>query len=139
MKAACRKESIDMAWFGRQSGVKVMVAAALVAALGIIPAVAPAAGPLYRSTYPSKVTNKLGRGLGNFFFCWVEIPIEINREVQNTDLVTGSLTGLGRGFWFTGKRLVLGVVDVFTCPFDIYDNNYQSIQRSEFPFMDEVE
>lgn len=98
-----------------------------------------AAGPLYQSTYPSKITNKLGRGLGNILFCWAEIPLEINREIQNTDPVTGFFVGGGQGIYHTVKRLGLGVVDVVTFPVDIYGNNYQSVQRTEFPFIDEVE
>lgn len=98
-----------------------------------------AAGPLYRSTYPSKITNKLGRGLGNIVFCWVEIPLEINEEIQNTDPFTGSIVGLGKGIFYTGQRLVLGAVDVVTFPVDLYGNNYQSVQRTEFPFIDEVD
>lgn len=100
---------------------------------------ASAVGPLYLSTYPSKITNKFGRGLGNILFCWAEIPLEINQEIQDTDPVTGLFVGGGQGIYYTGRRLVLGVVDVVTFPIDIYGNNYQSIQRTEFPFIDEVE
>ncbi len=98
-----------------------------------------ATGPLYTTTYPSKITNKLGRGLGNILFCWVEIPLEINEEIQNTDPVTGTVVGLGKGVFYTGQRLVLGTVDVVTFPVDIYGNNFQSVQRTEFPFIDEVD
>ena len=98
-----------------------------------------AVGPLYGSTYPSKITSKLGRGLGNLLFCWVEIPIEINEEIQNTDPVTGTAVGLGEGLFYTVQRLGLSVVDIVTFPIDVYGNNYQSIQRTEFPFIDEVE
>jgi putative exosortase-associated protein (TIGR04073 family) len=100
---------------------------------------ANATGPLWGSTYPSKITNKLGNGLGNIFFCWAEVPYELNHEIQNTDPLTGSVTGFGQGIYYTGQRLVLGVVDVFTFPFDLYDNNYQSVQRTKFPFIDEAE
>jgi len=117
-----------------------MAVLAIVVVLAIAtPAPAPAAGPLYRSTWPTKVTYKLGSGIGNVAFCWAEFPIEINQEIQNTDPFTGSITGFFRGFWFTGRRFVLGIVDVVTFPIDIYGNNYQSIQRTEFPFIDEVE
>ncbi len=100
---------------------------------------AEAAGPLYGSTYPSKITGKLWRGVGNVLFCWCEVPYEINHEVQNTDIFTGSIVGFFKGIYFTGQRLVLGIVDVVTFPIDIYGNNYQSIQRTKFPFIDEVE
>lgn len=98
-----------------------------------------AAGPLYRSTYPSKITYKLGSGIGNVLFCWAEFPLEINEEIQNTDPFTGSIIGFFKGFYYTCQRLVLGVVDIVTFPIDVYGNNYQSIQRTEFPFMDEVD
>jgi putative exosortase-associated protein (TIGR04073 family) len=100
---------------------------------------AQAVGPLYGSTYFSKVFSKLGRGVGNVFFCWVEVPIEINQNVQNTDNVSGAFVGGFTGLWYTIRRFGLGVVDVVTFPVDVYGNNYQSIQRTEFPFIDEVE
>lgn len=120
----------------RTLAVTAMVALVLAV---VAPAFATSTGPLYRTTYPSKISNKLGRGLGNMLFCWVEIPIEINQEVQNTDLVTGSIVGFGLGLFRTGQRFVIGAVDVVTFPVDIYGNNYQSVQRTEFPFIDEVE
>jgi putative exosortase-associated protein (TIGR04073 family) len=116
-----------------------LIAGATCAAALIAPSQAEARGPLYGATYPSKVTGKLWRGISNTAFCWVEIPIEINREIQHTDPFTGVCVGLGRGVWFTGQRLVLGVVDVVTFPVDVYGNNYGSKQRTEFPFIDEVE
>ena len=103
----------------------------------VVPAFA--SGPLYLSTYPSKITNKLGRGLGNVLFCWAELPLEINQEIQDTDPVTGLAVGGGQGIYYTGQRLVLGLVDIVTFPVDIYGNNYQSVQRTQFPFIDEVD
>lgn len=120
---------------------RALIAAFVLSALMIsaFPTPSPAKGPLFGSTYPSKVTSKFWRGTGNVLFCWVEIPLEINREIQNTDPFTGSLQGLFQGFYFTGRRLVLGAADMVTFPVDVYGNNFQSIQRSEFPFIDEVE
>ena len=118
---------------------KVILAGLLTLGLLLSAGIAPAAGPLYRSTYASKTTNKLGRGLGNVLFCWAEVPLEVNREIQNTDPVTGIAVGGSNGLYYTGRRLVLGLVDVVTFPVDIYGNNYQSVQRTEFPFIDEVE
>ncbi len=116
-----------------------IIAAALLGGLMIAPQFAQARGPLYRTTYPSKITYKLWSGVGNVFFSWCEVPIEINREIQNTDPFTGTFVGLGKGFWYTGRRFVLGAVDVVTFPVDLYGNNWQSIQRTEFPFIEEVE
>lgn len=104
-----------------------------------VPAVTQARGPLYGDTYPSKITGKLWQGIGNTFFCWCEIPIEINEEIQDTDPFTGSVVGFFTGLWYTVRRLGLGVFDVITFPIDVYGNNYQSIQRTAFPFIDEVE
>lgn len=122
---------------------RLFFAAAFAALVGLLTVVGPsraeATGPLYGSTYFSKVFSKLGRGAGNIAFCWCEFPLEINHEVQNTDPTSGAFVGFFRGFYFTGQRLVLGIVDVITFPVDIYGNNYQSIQRTEFPFIDEVE
>lgn len=124
----------------RSRGKAAASALLLALALSVMtPTIVEAKGPLYGSTYPTKISNKLLRGVGNTAFCWCEIPIEINREIQSTDPFTGFFTGLVRGLWFTGTRLVLGVVDIVTFPFDTFSNNYQSVQRTEFPFIDEVE
>lgn len=114
-------------------------AAAAAAVLVAAPTTADARGPLYGATYPSKITGKLWSGVANTAFCWVEIPIEINREVQHTDPFTGAVVGTVRGLYFTGQRLVYGVVDIVTFPVDVYGNNFQSKQRTAFPFIDEVE
>lgn len=121
------------------SPAKLLLAALAFVVLAMFTAPAPAAGPLYRSTYPSKITYKLGQGIGNVVFCWVEIPLEINEEIQDTDPFTGSIVGFYKGLWFTVRRFGLGVADIVTFPIDVYGNNYQSIQRTEFPFIDEVE
>ncbi|MCC6546103.1 exosortase system-associated protein, TIGR04073 family [Candidatus Sumerlaeota bacterium] len=128
MKALLKK-------LGRPVSLAVLVAALMFSAQDS----ARATGPLYGSTYFSKIFAKLGRGVGNIAFCWVEFPYEINHGIQNTDPTSGTFTGFFRGLYFTGQRLVLGVVDVVTFPIDIYGNNYQSIQRTEFPFIDEVQ
>jgi putative exosortase-associated protein (TIGR04073 family) len=113
---------------------------ALGALLAVVaPSAAQARGPLYGTTYPSKVTGKLWGGVSNVVFCWVEMPIEIIREIQNTDPFTGSVVGFFTGLWYTVRRFGLGLVDVVTFPLDVYGNNYQSIQRTDFPFIDEVE
>ncbi|MBX3729373.1 MAG: exosortase system-associated protein, TIGR04073 family [Candidatus Sumerlaeia bacterium] len=124
--------------FSKGARLAIPVLAVLVL-LAAVPQATQARGPLYRTTYPSKVTHKLWSGVSNILFCWVEIPIEINREIQNTDPFSGSLVGLGRGIWFTGRRLGVGVVDAVTCPFDVWSNNYGTVQRTDFPFIDEVE
>lgn len=115
------------------------LSALLAATIGATTGCSTKTGPLYGSTYPSKSLSKLGRGAGNVLFCWAEVPIEVNREMQNTDIVSGLAVGLGQGIWHTGRRFVLGAVDVVTFPIDVYGNNYQSIQRTEFPFIDDVE
>ncbi|MDX2175335.1 MAG: exosortase system-associated protein, TIGR04073 family [Candidatus Sumerlaeia bacterium] len=122
----------------RRTALRFGCALAAAAALAA-PALVSATGPLYGSTYPSKASTKLFRGVGNVLFCWVELPLEINREIQNTDNVSGVFVGTGQGLWYTVRRFALGAVDVATFPVDVYDNNYQSVQRTEFPFIDEVE
>lgn len=112
------------------------VCAAALATLAPTPA--PAAGPLYRTTPYSRITHKFLRGLINIPFCVTEIPIEINREWRSYDPVGGTLKGLVQGFYFTGERLVLAVVDVVTFPIDVWGNNYGTKMRSEFPFIDET-
>lgn len=112
------------------------------AVLGMLLSAAPAhagRGPLYGLTYPSKIGGKLWRGVSNIAGCWLEYPVEINKHVQNTDPLSGPVVGVVTGTWYTVRRFGLGVVDAVTFPIDVYGNNYQSIQRSEFPFIDEVD
>ena len=124
----------------RAARTRLLIAAGIFAvAFAFAPRQADARGPLYRTTYPSKITYKLWSGVGNVFFSWVEIPIEMNHEIQDTDPFTGTFIGFGKGLYYTGQRFVLGAVDVVTFPVDLYGNNFQSIQRTEFPFIDEVE
>lgn len=108
---------------------------ALLAALVPTPA---QAGPLYRTNRLSRMTHKFWRGVVNIPFSVVEIPIEINREVQNYDPFGGTVRGLGQGTYRTGERLLWAVVDVVTFPVDIWGNNYGTKMRSEFPFLDET-
>src|SRR6056297_1370202 len=97
-----------------------LAAVAFAVLVAFTPNHADAGGPLYRTTYPSKITHKMWSGVGNMLFSWCEIPIEINREIQNTDPFTGSVVGFGQGLWYTGQRFVLGLVDTVTFPVDIY-------------------
>ncbi len=113
----------------------------LALAVGLLCVVQPRpadAGPLYRTSRFSRMTHKLWRGLVNIPFCFVEIPIEINREVQNYDPFGGICKGLAQGVYYTGHRLVWAVHDVVTFPFDDLRNNYGTKMRSEFPFLDET-
>ena len=123
---------------GRKLGVAAAAALALVL-LAAAPAGVHATGPQYKQTYPSKVFTKLWGGVSNVLFCWAEVPYEINREIQMTDNFTGAVVGLGRGTYYAVRRAGLGAVDIVTFPVDIYSNNYESIQRTDFPFIDEVE
>ncbi len=112
-----------------------------VIALAVFLAMTPqvsTAGPLYRTSRFSRITHKLWRGLVNVPFCLAEIPIEINREVQNYDAFGGTVKGLGQGVWYSGVRLFWAATDVVTFPIDIWGNNYGTKMRSEFPFIDET-
>lgn len=77
---------------------------------------AEATGPLYKTTTASRITNKFLTGVINIPMCFMEIPKQINRNIQNTDPFTGTITGLGEGSLDTVKRLGYGVFEVFTCP-----------------------
>ncbi len=113
----------------------------LAVGLGILCAFTPnpaQAGPLYRTSTFSRMTHKLWRGLVNIPFCITEIPIEINREVQNLDPFGGTCKGLVYGLYYTGHRFVWAVHDVITFPFNTFGTHYQTKMRSEFPFIDET-
>ena len=78
--------------------------------------VAEAAGPLYKTTRASKISNKFLRGVINIPLCFMEIPKAVNKDVQNTDYFTGTLTGLGEGMFKTSKRFCYGVFETVTFP-----------------------
>lgn len=97
-----------------------------------------ATGPLYDVSKETKVTRKLLRGLANIPFSIVEIPLEINKQIQLMDPFTGFWVGLGRGSVQTWKRAVAGAFDVLTFPFEVPEG-YKPIVEPEFPMMDVVD
>jgi putative exosortase-associated protein (TIGR04073 family) len=97
-----------------------------------------ATGPLYETSRASKITRKLLRGIGNICFCLVEIPLEINKEIQKLDFFTGFFTGLGKGVVQSWKRAVSGCWEVLTFPIEIPED-YRPIIEPEFPMMDVVD
>ncbi len=103
-----------------------------------ISSVSFATGPLYGVKKETKMTRKLLRGLLNIPFSVVEIPLEINEQVQTTDPFTGFFVGLGRGTAQAWKRCMVGIFDVVTFPIEVPEN-YNPISDPEFPMMDIVD
>jgi putative exosortase-associated protein (TIGR04073 family) len=104
----------------------------------ILTSSALAAGPYYEKSYVSRLTHKVVRGCSNVLFCWVEIPLEMNKEIRNTAPLPGTITGVGKGSWRTVKRLGYGVWDVVTCWTGKLDN-YEKIVGTEFPGMELID
>jgi putative exosortase-associated protein (TIGR04073 family) len=98
----------------------------------------PARGPLYEHSEAARMTRKLTRGVMNVLFCWCEIPDHINQDARNTDFFTGVITGTGKGIIAGGRRLALGLFDVFTFPVEI-PQNYQDLQQTEFVFESDLD
>ena len=97
-----------------------------------------AKGPLYDVSKECKITRKLLRGLANIPFSIMEIPLEINKQIQMLDPFTGFWVGLGRGSVQTWKRAVTGVWEVLTFPIEVPEG-YRPIMEPEFPMMDLVD
>ncbi|NUP88200.1 MAG: exosortase system-associated protein, TIGR04073 family [Candidatus Sumerlaeia bacterium] len=107
-------------------------------ALSLAVPTVPATGPLYEHSRSARMTRKLGRGVLNVLFFWCEIPHHINQDARNTDFFTGVLTGTGKGIVAGGRRLVLGLYDVFTFPVEI-PRNYEDVQQTEFVFESDID
>jgi putative exosortase-associated protein (TIGR04073 family) len=97
-----------------------------------------ATGPLYEQSRAARMTRKLGRGLLNVAFFWCEIPHHINQEARNVDFFTGVITGTGKGLVAGGRRLALGLFDVFTFPVEI-PQDYADLQETEFVFESDLD
>ncbi len=63
--------------------------------------------------YFSGMGRQIGRGLWNVVSSLAEIPCTINSEMEVKG-GSGFLPGLGKGFAFFGRRLLVGVVEVGT-------------------------
>jgi putative exosortase-associated protein (TIGR04073 family) len=97
-----------------------------------------ATGPLYEQSRAARMTRKLGRGLLNVAFFWCEIPHHINQEARNVDFFTWVITGTGKGLVAGGRRLALGLFDVFTFPVEI-PQDYADLQETEFVFESDLD
>lgn len=58
--------------------------------------------------------NKLGRGAGNVFTGWLEIPLAIQERYTNQDPVTTFVTGTSVGLVKGVTRTLVGVYEVAT-------------------------
>jgi putative exosortase-associated protein (TIGR04073 family) len=75
--------------------------------------------------------RKLGRGAGNLFLGWLEIPHQMDKSVRQTDPATGILIGVPRGVFFAVDRTLVGVFEIVTFP-SPRPGNYDPIIRPEF-------
>ncbi|MCX7019749.1 MAG: exosortase system-associated protein, TIGR04073 family [bacterium] len=85
-----------------------------------------ARGPFYNESIPARSSRKFTRGFVNTFFCWAEVPKEINRDWRNVDPMTGVFTGTGRGLFKGAQRLGAGLYEMVTFPIDM-PSRYQPI------------
>ena len=63
--------------------------------------------------YLAEIGTKFGRGLENILTSPAEIPCAISEDIRETG-AAGSLTGLGKGILFMGRRILVGVTEVGT-------------------------
>jgi putative exosortase-associated protein (TIGR04073 family) len=94
-------------------------------------------GPKYETSTAAMRTRKLIRGFGNLVFGFVEIPKNINEQVQLLDPFTGTFTGLYQGTKAAGKRMGVGIYEILTFPAP-YPKDYRPIIEPEFVLMDAV-
>lgn len=104
----------------------------------LMTSIAAATGPLYNVTRETKITRKLLRGTLNISFSFVEIPLEMNKEIKKTDYFTGFWVGLAKGTIMTWKRAATGAWEVLTFPLEI-PKDYRPLIEPEFPLMDVVD
>lgn len=60
------------------------------------------------------VFEKLGRGVGNFFFGWVEIPATIQRQYHEQDAPASFASGVLMGMAKAMGRTVVGMYETVT-------------------------
>jgi putative exosortase-associated protein (TIGR04073 family) len=97
-----------------------------------------AAGPQYEYSFATKVSRKFLRGVGNIAFGWVEIPRQMNTDIQNTDPFTGTFTGIYKGVQRTVLRGIVGVWEVVSFPVPV-PSNYAPIVEPEFVYGKDIE
>lgn len=71
-------------------------------------------GPFYYQSTGELRMRKLARGFANVGLCVAEIPNQMFQEAYRKSPVTGIFTGAGKGLVKGGKRLMIGVWEVFT-------------------------
>ncbi len=58
--------------------------------------------------------DKGGRGLSNFFFGWLEVPLGVHRRYAAQDTAGSFFTGLGLGFFKGLVRTGVGIYETVT-------------------------
>ncbi len=58
--------------------------------------------------------DKLGRGIANICFSWAELPMKIYDTNEEDGGIAAVTTGTLKGVYFTGKRIVVGALEVVT-------------------------
>lgn len=84
------------------------------------------------------MSRKLLRGFLNITFSFMEIPLEIDKQVKRTDPFTGFWVGLGKGACQTWLRTCVGLWEVLTFPVEC-PKGYRPVIEPEFVMMDMVD
>ncbi len=90
---------------------------------------------LPKPTFIEKSLTKLGRGMGNIFFGWAEIPMTFDRDLKKGKPL-GHLLGVSPVLG-TAKALMrtgVGVYEAVSFPYSDKKTNFEPILEPEFIF-----
>ena len=94
--------------------------------------------PIFAEDKEYNPLDKFGRGATNVTLGLGEIPIQVMRETEESNIFYGMTTGLAVGFGRTVLRTAVGVYELgtFLIPYPL---NYAPIMKPEHVFLDSQE
>lgn len=115
--------------------VAVLTAALLLPSLPVMAQMYNPDEDLPKPTFIEKSLTKLGRGMGNIFFGWAEIPVTFDRDLKKGKplahlLGVSPVLGTARALMRTGT----GVYEAVSFPYSSKTTNYEPIIEPEFIF-----
>jgi putative exosortase-associated protein (TIGR04073 family) len=76
----------------------------------------PSTHSVSQKSYGAQVGEKSLNGLTNIGTAWLEIPKNVVKTTQETNIIYGMIGGLGMGIFNTLGRLSTGVIDLVSAP-----------------------
>ncbi len=81
--------------------------------------------------------HKLGRGLGNVFTCWIEIPKNFHQGMQEENPLSGAAWGIVKGVGLGFTRLAVGAYETISFPLPYpkdFASPYAGMELPDYPW-----